>query len=149
ADPAVPEVLELDDGHAGLAGQALDEEGLSRADGAADEIALGQRLEIAGAPQRDVLLQPGLQRLLALVVGERAARFDEVDEAGALALHQLLLGLDQVGRVDREPVLRRPAPAVMSRPVGLAAVAPSSAVRASKAAGRSRRSSASAAPKVA
>ena len=72
ADPAIAEILELDHRHAGFAGEALDQEGLAGADRAAQQIAHRQRLEIAGAPQRDVLAQPGLERFLAVVVVERA-----------------------------------------------------------------------------
>ena len=58
ADPLVAKVLHLHHRHAGLAGEALDDERLAGADGAAEEIAHGQRREIVLPPERDVLAQP-------------------------------------------------------------------------------------------
>ena len=97
ADPFVAEVLQLHHRHPGLAGDALDEVGLAGADRAAQQVAHRQRLEVAGLPQRDVLADPGFDRVLAVDVVQRALGVDEFDQAAAFVLDQRLLGADQVG----------------------------------------------------
>ena len=57
---ANPEVLELDNGHARLARETLDQVGLAGAHRSAQQIPHGHRLEIVLLPQRDVLPEAGL-----------------------------------------------------------------------------------------
>jgi len=72
------EVLQLHDGNSRVAGQAFDEERFPpRADRSAEEVAHRHGLRVAGAPERHVLAQRGLERVLRVDVVERARRLDE------------------------------------------------------------------------
>ncbi len=63
--------------HAGLAGETFHQKCFAGADRAAQQVTHGQRFEIAGLPQLDVLTQPAFQRFLAVISIERARGLDE------------------------------------------------------------------------
>ena len=99
ADPAIAEVLEDDARDAELARPALHEERLAGADaaGRSDSPSAAR----AARPCRSsvgVLAQPGLDRVVPGDVVERERRLDEIEQALALALDQLLLDLRRATR---------------------------------------------------
>ena len=107
AHPAVAKILEYHARDAELARPALHEERLSGADAAADQVAHRQRAQRALAQELRVLAQPRLDGSHAGHVVHRERRFDEVEEALALALDQLFLDLAEPLRRDAFVVAER------------------------------------------
>ena len=94
------EIAEGDHRDANFAGEALGEKTLTGADGAADEVAHGEGVQVALAEESGVVLEPLLDGLVADPVFEVPAGFDEFEEALGLALDEHLLHLAEAPGVE-------------------------------------------------
>ena len=97
ADPLVAEILDLDHRDARLARQAFDQIRLARADRPADEVTHRRGSGVARLPERDVLAQGVLHGGGRVEILQRAAGFDEFDQAAGLAFDEFFFQADEIG----------------------------------------------------